>query len=195
MQLPFPISCKWLDRWLQIIYSDLASPMQEWSIQGMHYLVSFINDYSYHGVVYFLHTKDQCVGAFKQFPTWAENQTDNKMLALHSDWGGEYLICTVKVLLDEKGIEHRLTMLGLPQQNGLAEWWNCTIIEKACAMLHSMRLSLGFWELAVDIAVHVYNRTPPRPLIGEHLMSYGVLVTLLMSLIFTSSDVRHMFMC
>jgi transposase InsO family protein len=134
--------------------------MQEQSIQGAKYLVSFIDDHSQHGVVYFLRTKDQCAGAFKRFLTWAENQTSDKMLTLHSNREGEYLMCTVKATLDEKGIKHRLTMPGLPQQNGLAEQWNCTIMEKVCAMLHSAGLSLGFWEFAVDTVVHIYNRTP-----------------------------------
>jgi hypothetical protein len=49
-----------------------------------------------------------------------------------------------------------------PQQNGVAERWNCTILDKARAMLHSAGLSLGFWECAVDTAVHTYNRTPTR---------------------------------
>jgi transposase InsO family protein len=149
-----------LDRWLQVIHSDLAGLIQESSIQGAHYIATFIDDYSKYGVVYFLHMKDQCVAAFKKFLAWAENQTLDKLLALHSDCEGEYLTHTVKVILDEKGIDHRLTMLGSPQQNGLAEQWNHTLMEKACTILHSTGLSLSFWELAVDTAVHIYNRTP-----------------------------------
>src|SRR6266403_2270918 len=49
-----------------------------------------------------------------------------------------------------------------PQQNGVAERWNCTILDKTRALIHSAGLSLGFWELAVDTAVHTYNRTPTR---------------------------------
>ena len=94
--------------------------------------------------MYFLRTKDQCVGAFKRFLAWAENQTQDKMLTLHSDHGGEYLVRAVKAILDKKGIEHRLMMPGSPQQNGLAKRWNRTIMEKARAMLHSAGLSLGF---------------------------------------------------
>jgi hypothetical protein len=162
MRLPFPALHKRSDCQLQIIHSDLAGPMQEQSIQGARYLISFIDDHSRHGVVYFLRSKDWCVGAFKRFLAWAENQTSDKLLALHSDRGGEYLACTVKAILDEKGIDHRLTMPGSLQQNGLAERWNRTIMEKARAMLHSAGLSLSFWELAVDTAVHIYNRTPSR---------------------------------
>ena len=71
---------------------------------------------------------------------------------------------TVQSILNEKGIEHHRTMPGSPQQNGKAERFNCTIMDKAMAMLHAAGLSLGFWECAVDTAVHVYNRTPTRTL-------------------------------
>jgi Reverse transcriptase (RNA-dependent DNA polymerase)/Integrase core domain/gag-polypeptide of LTR copia-type/GAG-pre-integrase domain len=159
---PFSDSSKRSDRRLQIVHSDLAGPMQTRSIQGSLYIATFIDDYSKHGVVYYLKSKDQCAAAFKKFLAWAENQTSDRLLALHSDRGGEYLSGAVRSILDEKGIEHRLTMPHTPQQNGLAERWNRTILDKARALMHSAGLSLGFWELAVDTAVHTYNRTPSR---------------------------------
>ena len=66
-QLPFSASAKQLDRQLQVIHSDLAGPMQIQSIQGSKYIATFIDDYSRHGVVYFLKSKDQCAAAFKKF--------------------------------------------------------------------------------------------------------------------------------
>jgi transposase InsO family protein len=68
----------------------------------------------------------------------------------------------LKNLLAEKGIEQHLMMPDLPQQNGLAERWNRTILDKARTMLHSTGLSLSFWELTIDATVHTYNRTPSR---------------------------------
>ena len=161
-RLPFHASAKRSDHVLKIIHSDLAGPMQVRSIRGASYIATFIDDYSRFGVVYFLRTKDQCAPAFKKFLAWAETQTSQNLLALHSDRGGEYLSHAVRSLLDERGIEHKLTMPGTPQQNGLAERWNRTILDKMRSMLHGASLSLGFWELAVDAAVHTYNRTPSR---------------------------------
>jgi Integrase core domain len=136
--------------------------MQTRSIQGSSYIATFIDDYSRHGVVYYLKSKDQFAAMFKKFLAWAENQTSECLLALHSDRGGEYLSGAVRSTLDEKGIEHKLTMPHSPQQNGVAERWNRTILDKARALMHSASLSLGFWECAVDTAVHTYNRTPTR---------------------------------
>ena len=47
-----------------------------------------------------------------------------------------------------------------PQQNGRAEHFNRTIMEKALSMLHHAGLSYGFWETAFETAVHIYNCTP-----------------------------------
>ena len=161
---PFPGSSKRSDRRLRIVHSDLAGPVHIRSIQGSSYIATFIDDYSRHGVVYFLKSKDQCAAAFKKFLAWAENQTSDRLLALHSDRGGEYLSGAIKSILDAKGIEHMLTMPHTLEQNGLAERWNRTIFDKARALLHSAGLSFGFWECAIDTAVHTYNRTPIRAL-------------------------------
>ena len=85
---PFHASSKRSDWQLQIIHSDLARPMQVQSIQGRLYIATFVDDYSRHGVVYFLKSKDQCAAAFRKFLAWAENQTTDKMCVLHSDRGG-----------------------------------------------------------------------------------------------------------
>jgi transposase InsO family protein len=138
--------------------------MQVYSIQKALYIATFINDYSRHGVVYFLKSKDQCTATFKKFVAWAENQTLEKLQALHSDCRGEYMLGELKSFLAKKGIKHYLMMPGSLQQNGVAERWNWTILDKAHTSLHSTRLSLGFWELAVDAMVHTYNWTPTHVL-------------------------------
>ena len=163
-RLPFSASKKCSDRRLQIVHSDLAGPMQVQSIQGTSYIATFIDDYSRHGVVYFLKSKDQCASVFKKFLAWAETQTSERLLALHSNRGGEYISGALKNILDEKGIEHKLTMPGSPQQNGIAERWNWMILDKVRSMVYNAGLSLGFWEMAADAAVHIYNRTPTRVL-------------------------------
>jgi hypothetical protein len=88
-------SSKHSDWRLQIVHSDLAGPMQTRSIQGSQYIAMFIDDYSRHGAVYFLKSKDQCAATFKKFLAWAENQSLECICALHSDCGGEYLSSTV----------------------------------------------------------------------------------------------------
>src|SRR5712672_41090 len=86
------------------------------------------------------------------------------MHTLHSDCGSEYIARYIKDILVQRGIEHHLTMPNLPQQNGKAERFNRTIMDKAMSMLHNAGLTYGFWEHAVCTATHIYNRSPIRSL-------------------------------
>ena len=65
-----------------------------------------------------------------------------------------------KYYLQEHGIEHQTLMPYSPQQNGRAEHFQQTIINKVESMRHAAGLSNGFWKHAVRTAVHVYNVTP-----------------------------------
>ena len=65
-------------------------------------------------------------------------------------------------MLEEKGVEHQKTMPDTPQQNGRAEQFNHTIMDKAMAILHQAGLTNGFWQYAVDTVVHTYNCIPTR---------------------------------
>src|SRR5712672_3331947 len=118
--------------------------MQSKSIQGSEYTATFIDDYSRHVVVYYLRSKDQFVIMLNKFLAWAETQTSEKMHALHSDCGGEYIAGYIKDILVQRGIEHHLTMPNSPQQNGKAERFNHTIMDKAMSMLHNAGLTYGF---------------------------------------------------
>ena len=74
------------------------------------------------------------------------------------------MAASVKDVLNQRGIEHLLTMLGTTQQNGKAEQFDRTIMDKAMSMLHTAGLSNSFWEHAISMAMHVYNHTPIRSL-------------------------------
>src|SRR5260370_2820457 len=157
---PFPGSTKTTSRILEIVHSDLAGPMQTKSIQGSSYIATFVDDHSCHMVIYFLKTKNQFAAALQKFLSWAEAQTSDKLHALHSNRGGKYMVANVKDILSQGRIEHHLTMPGSPQQNGKAEQFNHTIMDKVMAMLHTAGLLNSFWEYAVSTAAHTYNRTP-----------------------------------
>src|SRR5882762_2137758 len=162
---PFSGGCsKKTTRPFEVVHSDLCGPMQSESIQGSVYYASFVDDFSNHTVVYFLKSKDQFAQAFKLFLAWGKTQTESGLHVLHSDRGGEYLGSETQTLLKQNGIEHHLMMPGSPQQNGKAEWFNCTIMDKAMSMLHMAGMSKGFWECAIECAVHIYNCSPSHTL-------------------------------
>src|SRR6266436_2356656 len=161
-RLPFPSSSKRASSPLEIVHSDLVGPLQCKSIQGNTYFATFLDDFSKTVVVIFLKAKSEFKHAFEIYKAWAEKQLNAQMKCLHSDRGGEYVNKDLRAILDASGIEHMLTMPHSPQQNGRAERFNRTIMEKGTSMLHHAGLSLGFWQVAVEAAVHIYNRTPSR---------------------------------
>lgn len=66
--------------------------------------------------------------------------------------------------LKENGIRHQMTTRYTPQQNGVAERLNRTIIEKARSMLRSKHLDNSFWADAVACACYLMNRTSTKGL-------------------------------
>src|SRR6266702_1946323 len=158
--LLFPLSSKCAQDHLEIVHSDLVSLMQSNSMQGNKYFAMFLDNFSKVAVVIYMKTKDQFKQAFLHYKAWAELQIEKPIKCLHSDCGGKYVNNDLKHILKEVGIEHRLTMPYSPQQDGRTKGFNCIVMEKGTSMLHLAGLSLGFWETAVNTAVHIYNRTP-----------------------------------
>ena len=83
---------------------------------------------------------------------------------MHADRGGEYLNEAFITFLDEKGTAQKLTVHDTPEQNGVAERLNRTLIEKVCAMMISCQLLRGLWGEVLMHAIWLKNRTWTRVL-------------------------------
>ena len=82
---------------------------------GAYYFITFIDDYSRYGLVYFISHKSEALSCFKTFMNMVENQLDRRIKALRTNYGHEYLFEEFKTLCDEKGIEHQLSIPRTPQ--------------------------------------------------------------------------------
>ena len=83
--------------------------------------------------------------------------TDRPIKSLHADQGGEYLSEAFITFLDKKGTEWKLTVHDMPEQNGVAERLNRTLIEKVCTMMISCQLPRGLWGEALVHAMWLKN--------------------------------------
>ena len=152
---------------LFVVHTDICGPLPELAMgTGALYFISFIDDYSSHATVHLLRTKDQALDAFRRYKAWAENYTGYSIKNLHSDGGGEYISSQFTTFLHIMGIHRQLTTPRTPQQNGVAERFNRTIMESARSMLHATGLPGRYWGDAVMTAVYVRNRLPTRALNG-----------------------------
>jgi hypothetical protein len=78
--------------------------MPSTSLSGYVYYVSFIDDYSRKTWVYFLKSKDEVLGKFKEFKALVENISERKIKILRSDNGGEYTSNEFGIFCREFGI-------------------------------------------------------------------------------------------
>ena len=77
---------------------------------------------------------------------------------------GNFVTPNLIFFLRSEGIERRLTVAHTPQQNGIAERMNRTILEMARCMFLQSKLTPSFWGEAVTTACHVRNRCPTSSL-------------------------------
>ena len=147
-------------RKLQLVHSDVFGPIQPEAEGGYRYFVTFIDDYSRCCKVYFLKHKSEVLEKFKMFEAVFTNECGEKIGKLRTDNGGEYLSGEFQAYLKSKQIHHETTVRHTPQQNGVAERKNRTIVESARSMLSHAGLPKKYWPYAIDTtAVHVMNRT------------------------------------
>ena len=155
-QLKFPI---------KQIHSDLMGPMPVGSIVGgFFYTCCFTCDCSQHVWVYLLRDKDQTLRAFKTFVPMIEKLTGQKIKFFCLDRGGEFTGKAFDAYLLEQGIVWELSAPWTPQQNGVAEHMNQSLLGGAQAMLHHTGMSQGFWAEAINVAAHVLNHAPQKSL-------------------------------
>jgi transposase InsO family protein len=94
--------------------------------------------------VYFLKKKSDVFVTFKQWKTLIENQTRKKIKRLRIDNGMEFCGGEFNKFCKDEGIAKHRTVSHTPQQNGVAERMNKTLLERARCLLSNARLSKDF---------------------------------------------------
>ncbi|KAH9669834.1 Integrase catalytic domain-containing protein [Citrus sinensis] len=105
--------------------------------------------------------------AFEKFKAWLtliENQTERRVKRLRIDNGLEYCCNDFDKLCIKKGIARHKTVRHTPQQNGLAERMNRTLVEKVRCMLFNENLSKHLWAEAVTTTAYLVNMSPSTAL-------------------------------
>ena len=106
--------------------------------------------------------KSEVAEVFRKFKRLVENQSGRKIQAIRSDNGTEYTSNKFNSFCEEAGIEHQLTTPYTPQQNGVSERKNRTIMEMTRCLLHEKNLPKKFWAEAASTSVFLLNRLPTR---------------------------------
>jgi hypothetical protein len=88
-QLSYPQSSSQSTTPLQLVFSDVWGPAID-SFGNKKYHISFIDDYSKFTWIYLFRYKSEVFKFFKEFQCLVERMFDRKIIAMQTDWGGEY---------------------------------------------------------------------------------------------------------
>ncbi|KAK1574708.1 hypothetical protein QYE76_018490 [Lolium multiflorum] len=145
-------------RILELLHVDLFGPTTHASFGGKKYCLVIVDDYSRYTWVYFLKTKDETQQIFIDFATEVQRQHNLLIMAIRSDNGSEFKNYTLNDFLSDEGIRHQYSAAYTPQQNGVAERKNRTLLDMARSMMAEYKSRYNFWAEAISTACHSSNR-------------------------------------
>ena len=114
--------------------------------------------------VYFLKHKSDVFDVFVKFYNMFLTQFHAKPKILRSDNGGEYISVSMKHFFLDHGLVHQTSCPDTPQQNGVVERKNRTLLEISRALMFETRMPVRFWTEAIAIATYLINRLPTKTL-------------------------------
>lgn len=132
------------------------------SRSGFRYILTFVDRKSRFLKIYLLRRKSEVQEKTRDFISWVQTQKEKNPKKISSDYGGEYTCHDLQKFCEGLGVEWEYTEADTPQQNGIAERINRTVMEGSSAMRHTANLPEEFWEDAVMYFVHIKNRTPHK---------------------------------
>ncbi|GKB05208.1 retrovirus-related pol polyprotein from transposon TNT 1-94 [Tanacetum coccineum] len=143
----------------QLAIQNLLLVFPHLSINHEKYTLVIVDEYSKYTWVYFLKKKSQASETIMSFIKRVENQNDIKVKQLRTDNGTEFRKNILINFYDEKGITQKISSPYTPEQNGVAERKNRTLIEAARTMLSGYVFSKQYWIEAIATACYTQNRS------------------------------------
>ena len=152
---------------LELIHMDIYGPISPPTVGESQNFLLIIDDFSRLIWVAMLQHKSDALEAFKKFKALAETEKGGKLKAVRTYRGGEFTSTEFSNFCISNGIKRDLTTPYSPQQNGVAERKNRTIMSMVRAMLKAKDLPRELWGEAVSTAVHSLNRSLTKSLKGQ----------------------------
>ncbi|GJZ32266.1 putative ribonuclease H-like domain-containing protein [Tanacetum coccineum] len=159
---------------LNLLHMDLCGPMRVTSINGKKYILVIVDDYSRYTWTLFLRSKDETPEVLKDFLKMIQRNLQALVISVRTDRGTEFLNKTLNAFFKEEGIEHQTSTPRTPEQNGIVERRNRTLVEAARTMLSASKLPLFFWAEAIATACYTQNRSiiiPTHEKMAYHIIN------------------------
>ncbi|GJS08397.1 retrovirus-related pol polyprotein from transposon TNT 1-94 [Tanacetum coccineum] len=144
---------------LYLLYMDLCGPMRIESINGKKYILVIIDDYSWFTWVKFLRSKDETPEIVIKLLKKIQVRPNATVHNIRIDIGTEFVNQTLKAYYEDVGISHKTSVARTPQQNGVLERRNRTLVEASHTMLITSKAPLFLWAKAVATACYTQNHS------------------------------------
>ena len=157
-RVPFPKeSTTKTEQILDLIHTDVCGPMQTITPGKKRYILTIIDDYSRFTKLYFMESKDETTKYIKHFCEFTETQLNKKPKTIRSGRRKEYVNNNLINYLHDEGIKIQYTAGYSPQQNGVAERKNRSLIEMVKCMLLDANIKKKYWAEAAHTANYLQN--------------------------------------
>jgi hypothetical protein len=147
-----------IERPLELLNMDLFDLIAYISIGRSKYCLVIMDDYYRFTWVFFLQEKSQTQETLKIFLRQAQNESGLRIKKIRSDNGTEFKNSQIEGFLEEEGIKHEFSSPYTPQQNGVVESKNRTLLDIARTMLDEYKTPGQFWAEAINTAYYSINR-------------------------------------
>jgi transposase InsO family protein len=137
---------------------DIFGPIAYISISGSKYCLVIMDEYSRFTWVFFLQEKSQIQETLKKFLRRAQNEIGLRIVKIRSDNGTEFKNSQIEGFLEEEGIKNEFSSPYTPQQNGVVERKNRTLLDMTKTMLDEYKTLDRFWAEAINSACYSINR-------------------------------------
>jgi hypothetical protein len=175
---------------LELVHGDLCGPIAPATPRGNRYFLLLVDDLTRYMWVAAIPSKDHAVAAIKEIQARAEGESGHKLRALRTDQGREFTSVEFAEYCAADRVHRQHAAPYSPQQNGVVERRNGTVVAAARSMLKGRGLPGWFWGEAVSTAVYVLNRCPTKSVDGmtsfeawhgkkpavHHLKTFGCIV-------------------
>ncbi|KAJ9547168.1 hypothetical protein OSB04_019711 [Centaurea solstitialis] len=144
---------------LSLLHMDLCRPMKFQSLAGRKYILVIVDDFSRYTWTKFLKTKDETSSLIINFIKAVQVQLNLPVQTVRTDNGTEFKNIVLKSFYNSFGITQTFSAARTPEQNGVVERRNRTLVEAARSMLAESQLPQYLWAKAVNTACYTQNRS------------------------------------
>jgi hypothetical protein len=125
-----------------------------------------VDDLSRYMWVMILGSKGEATNAIRRVQVAAKAECGHKLRVLRTDNGGEFTAAEFASYCVDEGVQRHYSVPYSPQQNGVVERRNQTVVGMTLALLKQRGMPAVFWGEAVVTAVYILNRSPTKALNG-----------------------------